>query len=155
MTSPHAYPPRGFTLVELMVVLVIVGILAAVAYPTYTSHLQRSRRADATALLTAVVQAQERYRSNRSVYASGEGALATLGVDQAKITNHYTVALSRLASATDFASGYVLTASPVPGSPQARDSRCNNLTVTLDNATLTYSSTNAAGANTSSSCWSR
>ena len=60
----------GFTLIEVMIVVVIVGILAAVAYPAYTSHVQRSRRADAVKLLTAVSQAPERYRSNRNSIAA-------------------------------------------------------------------------------------
>lgn len=81
----------GFSLIELMVVVVIAGILAAVAYPMYTSFLQRSRRADAMAVLTAVVQAQERYRTNLSSYASD---LVALNVNTSAITNSYAVSIA-------------------------------------------------------------
>lgn len=85
---------RGFTLIELMVTVVIIGILAAVAYPAYTSSVQRSRRADAVALLTSVVQAQERYRSNRATYASD--IAADLKIDDAAITKYYSVGITAL-----------------------------------------------------------
>lgn len=82
---------RGFSLIELMVVVVIAGILAAVAYPAYTSHVQRGRRADAMAVLTAVVQAQERYRANNATYAATASAL---GVDVSQLTQIYSLTLA-------------------------------------------------------------
>ncbi|WP_161955496.1 type IV pilin protein, partial [Escherichia coli] len=77
-------------MIELMVVVVIAGILAAVAYPSYTSHVQRGRRADAMVVLTAIVQAQERYRANNSTYAATASAL---GVDESKLTQIYSLTL--------------------------------------------------------------
>src|SRR6218665_3655841 len=63
-------PVRGFTLVEIMIALILLGILTAIALPAYQSHVAKGRRAEAINALSAVLQAQERWRSNRSSYAS-------------------------------------------------------------------------------------
>jgi type IV pilus assembly protein PilE len=61
---------RGFTLIELMIVVVIVAILAAIAYPSYTRQVQKSRRAQAKADLTEIAQGLEReFTANRSFAA--------------------------------------------------------------------------------------
>jgi type IV pilus assembly protein PilE len=61
---------RGFTLVELCVVLAVAGLLATAAWPSYRSQLQRGYRADAVAALTRVQLAQESYRLHHGVYAA-------------------------------------------------------------------------------------
>jgi type IV pilus assembly protein PilE len=146
MRAPPVRSSCGFTLIELLVVVAVVGILAAVAYPAFTSHLQRSRRADATAALTAVVQAQERYRANRSNYASSFSDLQV-----AADTTHYSLTLS--GGASSFVSGYVITAVPRSGSPQASDRACAQLVLMLSNATLQYTARSADNADTSAQCW--
>ena len=60
---------KGFTLIELMVVVAIVGILVAVALPSYTDYVIRSKRADATGALMAATNAMERWRANNFSYA--------------------------------------------------------------------------------------
>jgi type IV pilus assembly protein PilE len=71
-TGRHA---MGFTLVELCVVLAITGLLAAAAWPSFQSQLQRGRRADAVAALMRVQIAQESHRANHGLYAAQLGAL--------------------------------------------------------------------------------
>lgn len=66
----------GFTLIELMIVVVIVAILAAIAYPSYQNQVQRTRRADGQAKLMEIMSAQERWYSARNAYATD---LTTLG----------------------------------------------------------------------------
>jgi len=61
----------GFTLIELMVVVVIIGILAAVGYPSYTEYVQRSRIAEATASLSDWRIRMERYYQDNRTYLNG------------------------------------------------------------------------------------
>ena len=60
---------KGFTIMELMIVVAIVGILAAVALPAYTQYIVRTKRADATGALMAATNAMERHRANNFSYA--------------------------------------------------------------------------------------
>ena len=64
---------KGFTLIELMIVVVIVGILAAVALPAYTSYMAKGKRADARATLLEGAQFMERLYSARSTYNDNLG----------------------------------------------------------------------------------
>lgn len=147
----------GFSLVELMVAVAIVGILAAVAYPMYTSFVQRSRRADAIAALTAIVQAQERYRSNRSAYASSFDELNrdVKEVDPAKIAPYYSFTLVGVGEPASFVSGYEAQASAKSDGPQAKDSDCATLSMHFETATLSYLATDKTGADSKRLCWPR
>ena len=141
---------HGFTLIELMVAVVIVGILAAVAYPNLVSYVQRSRRADAVAELTSIVQAQERYRSNNSAYAS---ALATVGFSGA--TKYYDFTLESV-SEPAFVAGYQVTARPKSDSAQAGDAEnCATLSVRLEGSVFKYLATGSSDRVTSDLCWPR
>lgn len=59
---------NGFTLVEVMIVVVIVGILSAVAFPSYTSSVNKGKRAQARTAILELVQQQERYMTQRNTY---------------------------------------------------------------------------------------
>ena len=64
----------GFTLIELMIVVAIIGILSAIAFPSYQSYVLRSGRADGMAKLMEVMQAQERFFSVEQTYTANLGA---------------------------------------------------------------------------------
>jgi len=61
---------HGFTLVEMMIVVGIIGILAAVAYPAYTDQVRKGRRAEARTALMNLLQQQERYMTQRNTYVA-------------------------------------------------------------------------------------
>ena len=71
MTQPHPRPlsrHAGFTLIELMIVVALVGVLASVAYPSYREYVNKSRRAEARVALMETLQQQERYMSQHNTY---------------------------------------------------------------------------------------
>lgn len=65
---------NGFTLIELMITVAIVGILAAIAYPSYTDHIRKARRADAQAALLELAQFMERHYSLNNSYLCRQDA---------------------------------------------------------------------------------
>lgn len=152
MQTSAQLPLRGFTLIELMVVVVVAGILAAVAYPAYTSHIQRGRRADAMKVLTAVSQAQERYRGNRSTFAS---SLPELGFPDTPLTNYYEFSINGVGESASLITGYEVLAKAKAGSAQATDSKCAVLGIRVEAAKVSYVATDSAGVASSSYCWPR
>ena len=64
---------RGFTLIELLIAVAIVGILAAIAYPSYLEQIRKTRRADAEAVLMQAAQFMERVYSEAGCYNPGSG----------------------------------------------------------------------------------
>ncbi len=107
---------RGFTLIELMVVVVIVGILASIAYPSYIQAVQASHRSDAQARLLEVSQDMKRCFTEQNVYNSGS---CPTNPDD---TERYSVTLVATAS------GYTLTATPQATGGQNSD-RCGTMSV--------------------------
>lgn len=91
---------KGFTLIELMVVVAIVGILAAIAYPAYQDQVRKSRRAAAQSFLMNVAAKQQQYLIDARTYAT---TLATLGLTTpTDVSPYYDVSFSATPTATTF-----------------------------------------------------
>ena len=104
----------GFTLVELMIVVVILGIIAAVAFPAYTNFVRQARRADAQTHLTEIAGRQEKFYANNLRYASSLEALG-YAAPYPSIDGHYRITGMAWTGQT-----YSLTAAPTPGGLQTR-----------------------------------
>jgi len=116
----------GFTLMEVMIVVVIVGILMAVSIPAYESSLQKGRRADAKAALLDVANRQEQLMLDRGTYTLTMTDLGFGNDPMVSPDEFYTVDAAACASGT-IARCFVLTATPASGSPQTEDTRCTTL----------------------------
>lgn len=88
---------RGFTLVELMIVVAIIGILASIAIPLYTGHVKKARRAGAISSLQTVALYEEKCMAEKGVYSSVAALKNTFGMSDPD-TDYYTVSLFYLSS---------------------------------------------------------
>ena len=159
----------GFTLIELMIVVAIIGIIAAIAYPNYTKSVQKSRRADAMVMLANVASVEERILTKEGQYSDILGNLNAHGTHSENDYYDLTVAINGasknvVANYEDTATGSPATrtvaitcggsrcfvlAAAAKGS-QAQDTEC--LIVTLDSVGRKRSF-NATGENALGTCW--
>jgi type IV pilus assembly protein PilE len=131
------YRNLGFTLIELMIAVAIIGILAAIAIPAYQGQIIKTRRSDGMSALTSVAQQLERCFSQNGKYTGcpGHGN----GTSQASEEGWYSVGIVTTAST------YTLTATPQ--NAQTSDTVCANLTLTQTGAK------GISGTGTAANCW--
>ena len=133
---------KGFSLIELMIVVAVIGILAAVAYPAYQDYVIRSKRADAMNALSAGRIAQEKYRANAVSFATNVSQLD--GVGSTSNDGYYDVSVNS-SSQTDF----LMIASPATGSSQVNDIECGAFAVNRSGPT------SGGGSYADLDCWER
>jgi type IV pilus assembly protein PilE len=124
----------GFTLVELMIVVVVIGILASIAYPSYVGFVTRGARGDAVAGVMQVANLQEQFYLDHRVFTS-DMTLLGLAADPFVVENNLYQVDAVLANG-----GYTVTATAI-GIQATRDTECNTISIT------------SAGAKTPSGCW--
>lgn len=131
MNKPMSFVKKngvaGFTLIEVMIVVVVVGILVAIAYPSYQEHVNKSRRADAQANLLELAQFMERHYTSQGGYeangnAGGSPTLPYTKAPKDGSQEFYTLSLSAISP-----QAYTLQASPK--NSMAGD-KCGTLTYT-------------------------
>ena len=130
---------RGFTLIELMIVVLIVSIIGVIAYPNYRDYVVRAARSEAKGALISTAAKQEQYFINNKTYAN---STALLGLDNPFITEGGKYQIQITSSS---ASAFSLTAVPQGG--QTDDTDCMNFTLD-SNGTKGVSGTAGAGT-----CW--
>ncbi|WP_027468883.1 type IV pilin protein [Deefgea rivuli] len=143
---------NGFTLIEMMIVVAIIGILAAIAIPNYQDYVRKSRRTDATVTISKIQQAQEKWRANNTSYTA---TLSDLGITSSTTENgYYTISIAKdgASSCTGTPDGttYCVKAVAVTGKSQTSDkagaTSCSTLYMHILNG-------NATG--TPAACWSK
>lgn len=139
----------GFTLIELMITVAVVGILAAIAYPSYIDYVRASRRAEAINQLSAIALAQEKWRANNATYNSAVTGPGSLGWASATTDGGYYVLAITAGSAT--ATGFIATATAQTVGGQNNDTAggvsCTTLTLNQNGPVL--------GSPSQAPCWKR
>lgn len=122
---PAGRGSRGFTLIELMITVAIIGILASIAYPGYQRYVQDARRAEAKSALLEVAGAMERCRSANFTYENCAAA------DQVVTSRNADLDFYVLSIDGDAVSRNAFQVAATPNGPQASD-RCGTLTLGAD-----------------------
>ncbi|WP_299595529.1 type IV pilin protein [uncultured Microbulbifer sp.] len=135
---------QGFSLIELMIVVAIIGIIAGIAYPSYMESVRKSNRADAKASLNDVSQRLQRCYTAYSSYVHASCSVgATLNTAGGSIASGESMySITGALTATTF----TLTATPIAGGVQSSDAKCTTLTLSQSGVR------NATGSNPAS-CW--
>jgi type IV pilus assembly protein PilE len=140
----------GVTLMELLIVVVVIGILASIAVPSYRNYVMRTHRTDATTMLLRIQSQQEKFFLQNNRYSGDLVAAPPAGLGVGNITEggKYSVQIEPV----NPLAAYTVTARPVANRGQDRDTRCQ--TFTIDEIGR-RGARDAGGADRSNECWGR
>lgn len=130
-------PTRGFSMIELMIVVVIISILAAIAIPSYRQYVMKGHRSEATRALQDIASRQESYYFSNNEYTDN---LANLGASSSIAGAYFTVAIPSASS-----SDYEITATA--RGTQTQDGGCATFTLHRSGAK------ESTGTATTDTCW--
>lgn len=141
---------KGFTLIEILIAIVIVGLLSVIAYPSYLEYITRARRGDGQSALLNLASRMERYYSDHNTYQTatlGTGANTDVLSTNLSPEGWYTLSITNATS-----SNYTVQATP-RNAQGTKDKICQSLT--LNNLGVKGIAAGPAGAPTgpSSKCW--
>jgi type IV pilus assembly protein PilE len=151
LLRPHR--AAGFTLIELMVVVLIGAILVGIAVPSYTSHIRKSRRTDARTALLDLASREERYFSLNNAYTDKENLLGYSSNNVALSTTvgngYYTISVDQVAAAT-VAAPATFRAKAAPAGTQVKDTQCAFFSVDQSGK---QTATDSGGTDSTDACW--
>jgi type IV pilus assembly protein PilE len=148
----------GFTLIELMITLLVLGIVAAIAVPSYRSYVLRANRTEARAALLGLAAAEEKYYLQCNTYVStldstkdntcaATGVAASLKYAATSERGYYTIAVTAADTNT-----WTATATAVGSQPQSSDTKCQFFQLTSAGVKTAKNSGNAAN---DAECWGK
>jgi len=134
---------QGFTLIELMITVAIVGIIAAIAVPNYSEYIKRASRAEAASALLDAANKQEQYFVDNRAYST---SFSDLGIQSKTETGHFELTINVVNS-----NEFTITAKPIAGAVKG-DADCTSLTI---NDVGLKGATGSKGNTDINYCWGR
>jgi len=139
----------GFTLIELMITIMILGVISAYAFSSYQKSILKSGRAEAKAAITQTAAALEQWRFAHNTYVvPSVASVYTTSAYTPKTPNQlYTVAI------TAATSSYTVKATPVSTGRQVNDTDCQYFSINNNGQQTANNNSSNSGTNTTTTCW--
>lgn len=138
------YKSAGFTLIEVLIVMIIIGVISSYAFASYKASLLKSRRTDAQTGLTMEAQVLERCYSQNFSFKNCDNGGTPLPSSAPSQSGFYTVTLSATTTS------YTISAAPVVSGPQKDDTDCYYFSI---NDSSVKKANSKSGSDATTKCW--